>query len=92
MDRGAVQSVDGGAASYLTDSRNCDNSGSDGPSDCEARFAMEYGLERRYVRAAEHAYLDQEMDELGILAAPASYSRVVRKDYAGLVDTDFSIV
>lgn len=86
-----IRSSDASSSSDVTGIRNCNNGDDDEqPSDCEARYAMEYGFERKFIRSAEHAYLFQEKDELMMLA-PASNSRIVPKKYSGLEDDDFSI-
>mmetsp|Transcript_1298 Transcript_1298/g.2023 ORF Transcript_1298/g.2023 Transcript_1298/m.2023 type:complete len:145 (-) Transcript_1298:242-676(-) len=51
--------------------QSCDN---EEPSDCEARFAMQYGHELRSIRACEHAYL---MHDEEFACVPASNQRIV---------------
>jgi hypothetical protein len=60
------------SSSYRT-TRQCFED--DEPSDCEARFAMQYGHEIQSIRTTEHAYLLHD-EEFPII--PASNKRIVR--------------
>jgi hypothetical protein len=71
----------------LRDVRHCST---DEPSDCEARFAVQYGHELTTIRAMEHAYLFHD-DEFPIV--PASNKRIVPRNHHGRpLESDLVIV
>jgi hypothetical protein len=72
-------------SSFYRTTRQCFED--DEPSDCEARFAMQYGHEIQSIRTTEHAYLLHD-EEFPII--PASNKRIVR---TGIPDeSDLTIV
>jgi hypothetical protein len=86
-----INSLDAVSRTAITDAQNRDTRDQSPNDDCEARFAMEYGVERQFVRNAEHAYLSQEEEDKLMMLAPASNSRIVPMKYVGLAYSDFSI-
>lgn len=72
------------SSSYRT-TRQCFED--DEPSDCEARFAMQYGHEIQSIRTTEHAYLLHD-EEFAII--PASNQKIV--PVGRPVESDLTIV
>ena len=73
------------SSSYRT-TRQCFED--DEPSDCEARFAMQYGHEIQSIRATEHAYLLHD-EEFPII--PASNKKIIKRS-AVPDESDLTIV